>query len=165
MAYVKAKQVTEVAEYTIDWLSRIRFNTIVENEYSTISELQWRKLLYQFSWNYYEHYHTDWLDEAFLFIEEELKNKNARVILKDELESINKEMPSIIGEYGFSLPAIAKAVSMLLEEVAFDKARIRKFINLVCEAFSYSENDSFLTKEDEYLHELFGKIKDTPGVC
>ena len=143
-----------------DWVSELKFNQLLVNEFHEIKEKDWRYFLYKYSLKYYEVYYTDWLDEAFIFIEEELNDPKNRDLLKDELIEIKKEIRYTAGENIFSLSAIAEAVNRLLYEEPLSKNCVRKFFNHILFAYSCQlyENE-FLNREDNVLCNWFEKLK------
>lgn len=144
-----------------DWIKSSNFEIFLEKKFYEIKENEWRHFLFKYSFKYYKAYHSDWLDEAFIFIEEELKNSKNRNLLKDELTKIREEIVYTKNEFSWSLGSIAEAVERLLSEKLLTKNCIRKVINHILFAYScHMDESKFLTKENALLCSWFEKIKN-----
>ncbi|MGH1338954.1 MAG: hypothetical protein ACRBFS_22755 [Aureispira sp.] len=139
-----------------DWIKGCNFEALLNHQFTTLGDRTWRKLLYQYAFNYYDYHHADWLDEAFIFIEEELEDPKNRTLLKEELFDIQQEIRYTQGENSWSLSAIAEAVEPLLYKDPLSKNSVRKAINHILFAYScHSDASVFLEREDAYLCQLF----------
>lgn len=148
-----------------DWVQNLKFNLILEKNFSHVKERAWRYFLLKYSFKYYDVYHTDWLDEAFIYLEAELENSKNRVLLKSELSKIKKEIVYTKGEYSWSLSSIAEAVERLLCEEPLTRSCVKKIINLILFAYScHMDETKFLKEEDNLLCSWFEKLKMAKGI-
>ena len=139
-----------------DWIKGGQLEQQLEQQFDALTDKDWRRFLYQYTLNYYEVYHTDWLDEAFIFIEEVLEDAQNKVLLQEERSKIQQEIIYVKGEYSWSLSAIAEAVEPLLYEEPLTQLCIRTSVNAVLFAYSCHLNaNAFLKREETYLCALF----------
>jgi hypothetical protein len=137
-----------------NWISESEFEKILLEVFPVKKELFWRRFLYNYCYRYYEVYHTDWLDEAFIFIEAELKNTSNRLLFHQDLKRIQEDIRYTQGENSFSLSSIAEAVERLLYPTPITLDCIYKIINLVHFAYScHMPKEEFLEQEQIYLIE------------
>ncbi|BDS10860.1 TBP-associated factor 9 domain-containing protein [Aureispira anguillae] len=141
-----------------NWIAKTDFEQLLATLYRSQNAPQWRILLFKYAYRYQDTYPFDCLEDAFAFLEEELKGNNIRVLLTEELEEIQTAVSYAMGEYCFSLTEIAAVVNRLLNTEPLSQSEIQTMINHIWEAYSCNLNPSqFIEREDHILTQLVKK--------
>ncbi|MDB5335165.1 MAG: hypothetical protein JWN70_784 [Planctomycetaceae bacterium] len=134
-----------------------RFQRALTAAGSRLTELQLRRLVFNYCQKYQDDYSFDQLTNAFAYLD--LTLSDGSDLLVADLKNVHQQVEEAIGEYFESLNEVAMAIHRLLDERPFTVSDALETIQHVWRAHSCNEAaEVFVEREDRILCEMISTL-------